>query len=214
MQEQELNATVRKQADADLYKAQRAAEAQKATQIAAAEASAKEVELDAEAKANATKAIGEAEAGKTKAIGLAQAEAIAKQAEAARQLDESGRAKMTIEAMPKIIEAAMSPYANVELKKLYGDGDLTKETSGSLEKQQYMLQEVAGIDSCGMLNGALMQEAGKEPVVDAKKHHEQPRAKAPDTKQPAPAPKVEEPATTEQAARSTPSRMAEKQKRL
>ena len=212
LQEQELNATVRKQADADLYKAQRAAEAQKATQIAAAEASAKEVELDAEAKANATKAIGEAEAGKTKAIGLAQAEAIAKQAEAARQLDESGRFKMTIEAMPKIIEAAMSPYANVDSIKLYGDGDLTNQTSGSLVKQLDMLQEVAGIDIRGMLNGALMHQAGNQPVVDAIKHHEQPAAKAPDTKQPAPAPKSDQPATTEQAASSTPSRMAEKQK--
>ena len=212
LQEQELNATVRKQADADLYKAQRAAEAQKATQIAAAEASAKEVELDAEAKANATKAIGEAEAGKTTAIGLAQAEAIAKQAEAARQLDESGRFKMTIEAMPKIIEAAMSPYANVDSIKLYGDGDLTNQTSGSLVKQLDMLQEVAGIDIRGMLNGALMHQAGNQPVVDAIKHHEQPAAKAPDTKQPAPAPKSDQPATTEQAASSTPSRMAEKQK--
>ena len=201
LQEQELNATVRKQADADLYKAQRAAEAQKATQIAAAEASAKEVELDAEAKANATKAIG-----------LAQAEAIAKQAEAARQLDESGRFKMTIEAMPKIIEAAMSPYANVDSIKLYGDGDLTNQTSGSLVKQLDMLQEVAGIDIRGMLNGALMHQAGNQPVVDAIKHHEQPSAKAPDTKQPAPAPNSDQPATTEQAASSTPSRMAEKQK--
>lgn len=201
LQEQELNATVRKQADADLYKAQRAAEAQKATQIAAAEASAKEVELDAEAKANATKAIG-----------LAQAEAIAKQAEAARQLDESGRFKMTIEAMPKIIEAAMSPYANVDSIKLYGDGDLTKQTSGSLVKQLDMLQEVAGIDIRGMLNGALMHQAGNQPVIDAIKHHEQPAAKAPDTKQPAPAPKSDQPYTTEQAASSTPSRMAEKQK--
>ena len=199
LQEQELNATVRKQADADLYKAQRAAEAQKATQIAAAEASAKEVELDAEAKANATKAIGEAEA-------------IAKQAEAARQLDESGRFKMTIEAMPKIIEAAMSPYANVDSIKLYGDGDLTNQTSGSLVKQLDMLQEVAGIDIRGMLNGALMHQAGNQPVVDAIKHHEQPSAKAPDTKQPAPAPNSDQPATTEQAASSTPSRMAEKQK--
>ena len=205
LQEQELNATVRKQADADLYKAQRAAEAQKATQIAAAEASAKEVELDAEAKANATKAIGEAEAGKTKASGLAQGEAIAKQAEAARQLDESGRFKMTI-------EAAMSPYANVDSIKLYGDGDLTNQTSGSLVKQLDMLQEVAGIDIRGMLNGALMHQAGNQPVVDAIKHHEQPSAKAPDTKQPAPAPNSDQPATTEQAASSTPSRMAEKQK--
>ena len=134
LQEQELNASVRKQADADLYKAQRAAEAQKATQIAAAEASAKQVELAAEANANATKAIGEAEAGKTRAIGLAQAEAIAKQAEAARQLDESGRFKMTIEAMPKIIEAAMSPYANVDSIKLYGDGDLTGQTIGHVAR--------------------------------------------------------------------------------
>ena len=207
LQEQELNASVRKQADADLYKAQRAAEAQKATQIAAAEASAKQVELAAEANANATKAIGEAEAGKTRAIGLAQAEAIAKQAEAARQLDESGRFKMTIEAMPKIIEAAMSPYANVDSIKLYGDGDLTGQTSGSLVKQLDMLQEVAGIDIRGMLNGALMHQAGNQPVVDAIKDQ---HADAP--KPPAKATTVPKKETTDDDPKPTPSRMAEKNK--
>ncbi|WP_425483995.1 flotillin family protein [Lacticaseibacillus absianus] len=204
LQEQQLNATVRKQADADLYKAQRAADAQKAAQIAAAEASAKQVELAAEADAKkvelaaeaeankvklaasaeaertekigqaqaaATSATGQAEADKIKAMGLAQAEAIAKQAEAAKQLDESGRYKMTIEAMPKIIEAAMSPYANVDSIKLYGDGDLTGQTNGSLVKQLDMLNEVAGIDIRGMLNGALTQQAGSRPVVDALKDH-------------------------------------------
>ena len=202
-----MNASVRKQADADLYKAQRAAEAQKATQIAAAEASAKQVELAAEANANATKAIGEAEAGKTRAIGLAQAEAIAKQAEAARQLDESGRFKMTIEAMPKIIEAAMSPYANVDSIKLYGDGDLTGQTSGSLVKQLDMLQEVAGIDIRGMLNGALMHQAGNQPVVDAIKDQ---HADAP--KPPAKATTVPKKETTDDDPKPTPSRMAEKNK--
>ncbi|WP_404819965.1 flotillin family protein [Lacticaseibacillus daqingensis] len=202
LQEQQLNATVRKQADADLYKAQRAADAQKAAQIAAAEASAKQVELAAEADAKkvelaaqaeankvklaasadaertekigqaeaaATTATGQAEAAKIKAMGLAQAEAIAKQAEAAKQLDESGRFKMTIEAMPKIIEAAMSPYANVDSIKLYGDGDLTGQTNGNLVKQLDMLNEVAGIDIRGMLNGALTQQAGNKPIVDALK---------------------------------------------
>ena len=196
LQEQELNASVRKQADADLYKAQRAAEAQKATQIAAAEASAKQVELAAEANANATKAIG-----------LAQAEAIAKQAEAARQLDESGRFKMTIEAMPKIIEAAMSPYANVDSIKLYGDGDLTGQTSGSLVKQLDMLQEVAGIDIRGMLNGALMHQAGNQPVVDAIKDQ---HAAAP--KPPAEATMAPKKETTDDDPKPTPSRMAEKNK--
>ncbi|MGO3583283.1 MAG: flotillin family protein, partial [Lacticaseibacillus paracasei] len=192
LQEQELNASVRKQADADLYKAQRAAEA-----------SAKQVELAAEANANATKAIGEAEAGKTRAIGLAQAEAIAKQAEAARQLDESGRFKMTIEAMPKIIEAAMSPYANVDSIKLYGDGDLTGQTSGSLVKQLDMLQEVAGIDIRGMLNGALMHQAGNQPVVDAIKDQ---HAAAP--KPPAEATTAPKKETTDDDPKPTPSRMA------
>ena len=196
LQEQELNASVRKQADADLYKAQRAAEA-----------SAKQVELAAEANANATKAIGEAEAGKTRAIGLAQAEAIAKQAEAARQLDESGRFKMTIEAMPKIIEAAMSPYANVDSIKLYGDGDLTGQTSGSLVKQLDMLQEVAGIDIRGMLNGALMHQAGNQPVVDAIKDQ---HAAAP--KPPAEATTAPKKETTDDDPKPTPSRMAEKNK--
>lgn len=196
LQEQELNASVRKQADADLYKAQRAAEA-----------SAKQVELAAEANANATKAIGEAEAGKTRAIGLAQAEAIAKQAEAARQLDESGRFKMTIEAMPKIIEAAMSPYANVDSIKLYGDGDLTGQTSGSLVKQLDMLQEVAGIDIRGMLNGALMHQAGNQPVVDAIKDQ---HAAAP--KPPAEATTAPKKETTDDDPKPTPSRMPEKNK--
>lgn len=197
LQEQQLNATVRKQADADLYQAQRTAEAQKATQIAAAEASAKQMELAAAADANkvklsaaaeaerteklgqaqasATAATGQAEADRTRALGLAQAEAIAKQAEAAKQLDESGRFKMTIEAMPKIIEAAMSPYASVDSIKLYGDGDLAGQTNGSLVKQLDLLSEVAGIDLRSMLNGALAQQAGNKQVVAALTENQAPK---------------------------------------
>lgn len=189
-------------ADAEREQQVKMADFKKQQEIAQAQA-----ELAAEANANATKAIGEAEAGKTRAIGLAQAEAIAKQAEAARQLDESGRFKMTIEAMPKIIEAAMSPYANVDSIKLYGDGDLTGQTSGSLVKQLDMLQEVAGIDIRGMLNGALMHQAGNQPVVDAIKDQ---HAAAP--KPPAEATMAPKKETTDDDPKPTPSRMAEKNK--
>lgn len=115
----------------------------------------------------------------------------------------------------------MSPYANVDSIKLYGDGDLTKQTSGSLVKQLDMLQEVAGIDIRGMLNGALMHQAGNQPVVDAiKGRHADTAEKAPQKqseapqKQPAapaaPATSAAKPAATSQSAASAPTKEADK----
>ena len=96
--EQELQATVRRPADAAAYAAAKTAEGQRDATILAAEAHARQTELGAEAEANRTKvtadaeahkrtveataeaaattAIGTAEAGRTAAIGAAEGEAI------------------------------------------------------------------------------------------------------------------------------------------
>ena len=96
--EQQLEASVRRPADAEAYAAAKTAEGQRDATILAAEAHARQTELGAEAEANRTKvtadaeahkrtveataeaaattAIGTAEAGRTAAIGAAEGEAI------------------------------------------------------------------------------------------------------------------------------------------
>jgi flotillin len=138
--EQELEATVRKKADADLYMSRQSAEAQKFREIKDAEAHAQAIELESRAKAEASKiqVLAEAEAraqaitleGRAKAEttrlqgmaevdiirerGVAEADAMAKKAEAYRLYNDAAVTQMIIEKLPEIASSVASPLAKTE----------------------------------------------------------------------------------------------------
>ncbi|MBT2539274.1 flotillin family protein [Streptomyces sp. ISL-44] len=123
--EQQLQADVRKPADAAAYETRTRAEADRDARISAAQAKAKETELAAAAEAAATRATGEAEASATqarglaeaeaaKARGLAEAEALKARAAALAENQEAVVAQQLAENWPAIVEAGAGAFGSVE----------------------------------------------------------------------------------------------------
>jgi len=138
--EQELEATVKKKADADLYMNRQGAEAQKFREIRDAEARAQAIELEGRAKAEASKVqvLADAEAraqaisleGKAKAEttrlqgmaevdvirekGKAEADAMSNKAEAYRMYNDAAVTQMIIERLPDIASSVAAPLAKTE----------------------------------------------------------------------------------------------------
>ncbi|MCL6738003.1 flotillin family protein [Streptomyces neyagawaensis] len=132
--EQQLQADVRKPADAKAYEKRTLAEAERDARISAAQAKAKETELAAAAEANATRATGEAEAAArqakglavaeaTRAKGLAEAEGIKARAAALAENQEAVIAQQLAEQWPEIVQAGASAFGNVDNMVLLNGAD-------------------------------------------------------------------------------------------
>ncbi len=124
-EEQRLQATVRKPADARAYERTTLARAERDARIAGAEAERQEVELQAAANAEAARQIGEGEAAATaakgqaqgdaaRARGLAEADAIKARADALAQNQDAVIGQQLAENWPAIVEAAAKPFGAVD----------------------------------------------------------------------------------------------------
>ena len=178
LKEMELNATVRKQADADRYAAVQKAEAEKAAAIANAQAEAEQIKLAAEAQAHqvevkgqadakATELTGNAEATKTRAVGLAEAEATEKKAAALAKMNESGKLQMVLDVLPELFAANAEAYKNVGNITMYADNDLTGASVANMSRQLGMVKDMTNIDVSGILNDAIGMKAGTKDVTEA-----------------------------------------------
>ncbi|MGW0706390.1 flotillin family protein [Streptomyces sp. NPDC002643] len=132
--EQQLQADVRKPADAKAYEKRTLAEAERDARISAAQAKAQETELAAAAEANATRATGDAEAAArqakglataeaVRAKGLAEAEGIAARSAALAENQEAVIAQQLAERWPEIVEAGASAFGNVDNMVLLNGAD-------------------------------------------------------------------------------------------
>lgn len=139
LKERELDALVRKQADADKYAAEKKAEADK---IAAQNAA------DAELYAALKKAEGIA------AVGKAEAEAIEMKAEAQKKMSDASIIEMVMNVLPQITANAAAPLTNVDTITMYGEGNSTKMVKDVMETSNQVMAGLAenGIDIKDMLN--------------------------------------------------------------
>lgn len=112
--ERELEATVKKQAEADKFKQVQAADATKYREIADAEARAKTIELEGKANADALRLKGMAEVDVIREKGKAEAEAMTKKAEAYKLYNDAAMAQMIIEKLPEIARAISEPLSKTE----------------------------------------------------------------------------------------------------
>ena len=145
VKQRQLDAEVRKQADAEKYRAQQQADAQRYAQEAKAAADKKKRELDAEAElfeitkqaeakkvaaeaeliaaqkaAEAIRAKGEAEAEAIRAKALAEAEGIEKKAEAQQKMGEASKLEMMYNVLPQVATALAGVLNGVDNVTLYG----------------------------------------------------------------------------------------------
>uniref|UniRef100_A0A8C1M9M0 Flotillin n=1 Tax=Cyprinus carpio TaxID=7962 RepID=A0A8C1M9M0_CYPCA len=135
--DKELIATVRRPAEAEAYKMQQLAEAQKIKKV-----------LTAQAEAEKIKRIGEAEAGSIEAVGKAEAEKMRLKAEAYQQYGEAAKTALVLEALPKIAEKVAAPLGRTnEIVILSGDGGrVTGEVNRLLAELPVSVNALTGVD--------------------------------------------------------------------
>lgn len=177
VRERELNATVKKQAEADRYAAEQAAEADLYKRTKQAEAArierqnASDAELysaqkDAEgikakatAEAEATRLKGEADGASEKSRGEGIAAGVKAQAQAYNGMENPYLlANRYIDIMPKVAEQVAKPLTAVDSIKMYGSGNaqkLVKETTSIVDQVASGLKYSTGIDLPSLLNGLI-----------------------------------------------------------
>lgn len=185
LKEKELDAVVRKEADAKLYAAQKQAEAdlierQKQAEAAAYEqvqkstAAKQATELEAEARkvmaeaeliqaqksAEGIRVKAEAEAEGIRARGLAEAEGIEKKAEAQKKMGEASVLEMAFAALPEMTKAAAEPLSKINGITIYGDNGAEKIVKDVTNVTSQVINGLAanGIDIKQLLNNFFSKE--------------------------------------------------------
>ena len=169
IKEKELDALVRKQADAEKYAAETKAKADRQVAIEQAEADKERARLGAEAaklEAEGIKAKLEAEAAGKKAIllaeadgikakALAEAEGIEKKAEAQKKMGEASIVEMIMNALPQVAKEVSAPLANVDNITMYGDQStkLIENNTQKIDKILKVAQDSLGLDLKSLITG-------------------------------------------------------------
>lgn len=159
LKERQLDADIRKQADAMKYKVEKEAEADLIRRQKEAEAQKFEAIQQAEARkaeAEALRFAMEQEAEGIRAKGLAEAEAIDKKAEAQRKMGEASVLEMYLNALPEVVKNAAVPLAQTDKIVMYGDGNstrLVKDVMSSASQVMDGMKESTGIDLQALLAG-------------------------------------------------------------
>ncbi|MBR1723429.1 MAG: flotillin family protein, partial [Ruminococcus sp.] len=186
VQEQALNAEIKKKADADRYRKEQEAQASLFQRSKQAEAELYEQQREAEAqkaKAEALKysklqeaegirAVGEAEANAIRAKLLAEAEGLDRKAEAMQKMQEAAVLQMYFEVLPEIAKAVAEPLASVGNITMYGEGNTAKmieDVTKSTNQISSGMLEGIGVDLRSMINSFITGKAigqGINPPTD------------------------------------------------
>lgn len=167
LKERELDALVRKQADADKYAAEKKAEGDMIRRQREAEAKAYELKQAAEAqkaKADADKYAALAQAEGIRAVGEAEAEAILKKAEAQKQMGEASILEMYFKMLPQAVSAASAPLEKVDSIHMYGEGNSAKmvgDVMKSADQVMSAIKEATGIDVSTVISSYLGSKSSK-----------------------------------------------------
>ena len=180
LKEKELDALVRKQADAEKYASEVKAQADKLvrqqeaeaslieaetyakSKVAEAKAEKEAAELEAagiraklEAEAAGKKAILEAEAGGIRAKVLAEAEGIEKKAEAQAKMKEASIVEMICQALPQIAKEVSTPLNNIDSITMYGDqsSKLIESGTQNIDKILKVANDSLGLDLKSLIAG-------------------------------------------------------------
>lgn len=199
LKEKQLDAEIRKQADANNYRIAKEAEAEliKRQKDAEAERFATEQEaaakkyqamMEAEAKraeAEALRYAMEQEAEGIRAKGLAEAEAIEKKAEAQKKMGEASVLEMYLAALPEVVKNAAAPLSRTDKIVMYGDGNATKVVKDVMQSASQIMEgvkESTGIDVNALISGVI---GGKVAAGAAKNDGQNAEVAATETESPA-----------------------------
>ncbi len=167
IKERELDAEIKKQADAMKYESEKKAEAELIRRQREADAKQYEAIKAAEARkaeAEALRYAMEQEAEGIRAKGLAEAEAIEKKAEAQKKMGEASVLEMYLTALPEVVKNAATPLAQTDKIVMYGDGNSTKlvrDVMNSADQIMEGMKQSTGIDLASLLAGFAGGSAAK-----------------------------------------------------
>ena len=187
VREQELDANIRKQAEAEKYARQQAAEAELIERQRKAEAELFETQKEAEARkaqaeaekfaqlqeAEAIEAKGRAEAEAIRLKLEAEAKGLDQKAEAMKKMQEAAITEMVVDKLPEIARAVAEPLTKVDKITMYGEGNASKMV-GDIMQSIDQVSQGAGFDIRQLLAGALgvnmtvnKLKEGEQPVIEA-----------------------------------------------
>lgn len=172
VKERELEATIKKQADAEAYERMkeadaRAYEAQKQADIEQYKKikdfeileKKAEAELSAQKKeAEGILAKGNAEAEAIKAKLLAEAEGLDRKAQAMAKMQQAAVIEMVVDKLPEIVKYASEPLKNVDSITMYGTGNSAKMIEDIMTTSSKVIEGVEGaigLDVKSLIAGAL-----------------------------------------------------------
>lgn len=170
----QLDADVKRVADADLYRRQKEAEAAAFEKRREAEARAEVAKADAEA----VKVRADAEAEAVRAEGQAKADAIRAEAEALRENQEAVLARSLVEKLPELMETFARGYSNVgEITVISNGGDegtvagrqFAGESAGALRGVFDSVRAATGVDLGSVVQGRAVGNAQGEAFAQASK---------------------------------------------
>nr|CAH7763335.1 unnamed protein product [Callosobruchus chinensis] len=148
--ERELEATIRRPAEAEKFRLEKIAEANH-----------KRVLLEAEAEAEATRLKGEAEAFAIQAKAAAEAEQMAKKAEAWKEYKEAAMVDMFLDVIPKIAAEVAAPLSQAKKITMVSSGNaevgaakLTGEVLDIVNRVPLLVKSMTGVDISRSVQGA------------------------------------------------------------
>jgi flotillin len=151
--EKELEATVKRQADAERYRIQTEAEATRFKYEAEARGQAEAQRAKGLAQAEVVKATGTAEADVIALKGAAEAEAMAKKADSWKEYNQAAVAQLILQALPEIARAISEPLSKTEsITIVSADGSsggaskVTQDVANIMAQLPPIVESLAGID--------------------------------------------------------------------
>lgn len=152
VRERELDAEVRKKAEADRFAAQERAEAELFEERKRAEA----IEVKAAAEAKSIEMKGRAEGTALAETGKGEAEAIKAQGEAYNAMNNTFiLTQQYIAILPEIARAVTEPLTKVDKITMYGEGNASKlvgDTTNTMSQLNEAFEKALGIDLSGLIN--------------------------------------------------------------
>jgi flotillin len=177
--ERELDATVRKPAEAEQFKVRTLADARKYQLQTEASGEADAIRARGEGEASAAKAKGLAGAEVTRQQGLAEAEATLKKAKAWEQYTQAAIIQQVIDALPEIASAISAPLAQTERIVVISNGEggdtgagasrITKDITNIISQVPATVEALTGVnlmDALGNLRGVKQSDQKSSPETN------------------------------------------------
>ena len=167
-QEKELEATVKKVAEAQKYKEQQEADAQRYAIIKNAEAEAESIRIKGAAEAEATRVKGQALAEAMKA----EAEAMREKAEAYKQYGEAAIVQMIVEKLPDIAKNIADPLSQTEKMVIidngggHGAAKVTQNVTKMISEVPEVVESLTGINLIDLISSLQKPSTNEDQIEE------------------------------------------------